>query len=101
MDGYQNADPSMNTNNPPPAEEGRRPFTSLSQEEADLALARLLQQQVRYAVDRDGSMALFCDSALLPAPIYTGMISADSALLLITNAGTRVHDADRAGRRRL
>jgi E3 ubiquitin-protein ligase BIG BROTHER-like protein len=28
------------------AAEGRRPFTSLSQEEADLALARVLQEQV-------------------------------------------------------
>jgi len=37
----------------PAAAEGRRPFTSLSQEEADLALARVLQEQVR-APDLEG-----------------------------------------------
>jgi E3 ubiquitin-protein ligase BIG BROTHER-like protein len=36
--------------------EGRRPFTSLSQEEADLALARVLQEQVS-AGDLAGSVA--------------------------------------------
>lgn len=39
----------------PPAD-GRRPFTSLSQEEADLALARVLQEQVS-AGDLAGSVA--------------------------------------------
>ena len=39
----------------PPAD-GRRPFTSLSQEEADLALARVLQEQVS-AGDLVGSVA--------------------------------------------
>ena len=37
--------------------EGRRPFTSLSQEEADLALARVLQEQVS-ARDLAGLVAL-------------------------------------------
>ncbi|KAK3122354.1 hypothetical protein QOZ80_8BG0668490 [Eleusine coracana subsp. coracana] len=52
-------DQNPSPNNPPPAAtgdddaahaaaaEGRRPFTSLSQEEADLALARVLQEQER------------------------------------------------------
>ena len=39
------------------AAEGRRPFTSLSQEEADLALARVLQEQVS-ARDLAGLVAL-------------------------------------------
>nr|XP_034598936.1 E3 ubiquitin ligase BIG BROTHER-related-like isoform X2 [Setaria viridis] len=42
-DQDQNASPNV----PAAAAEGRRPFTSLSQEEADLALARVLQEQER------------------------------------------------------
>jgi E3 ubiquitin-protein ligase BIG BROTHER-like protein len=45
----QNASPNVPAGagvNASAAAEGRRPFTSLSQEEADLALARVLQEQV-------------------------------------------------------
>lgn len=46
------------------AAEGRRPFTSLSQEEADLALARVLQEQVS---DRDLAAGLV-NKIVAPCP---------------------------------
>ncbi|KAM0869070.1 hypothetical protein ACQ4PT_040906 [Festuca glaucescens] len=74
---------------------GRRPFTALSQEEADLALARVLQEQVSVQISR-GSI----DSAA-PRTAADGLISPqERAYMMLRRGGERVHGLGRRELRR-
>ncbi|TVU04668.1 hypothetical protein EJB05_47798, partial [Eragrostis curvula] len=60
------------------AAEGRRPFTSLSQEEADLALARVLQEQVTKVLEISSRLPL-------------GIVAADPSWLVLRRVQERAY----------
>lgn len=96
----QNPTPNPPTAAAPPddsaaaAAAGRRPFTSLTQEEADLALARVLQEQVKAVRRRLGISLLHHGRGGLAYPCFF-------FFFFFVGAGAGVHDAQRAPRRRL